>query len=193
MTETTEKTNSKFEKVLFKFTRYFALSGAICALIGGIFLLLNLFGSDDKNDYVSLYDLRPSQQTQEEGSKYVSNHPTIKLPDNVKKYLSGENEKILYGWIEPLEKSNKKNFIENLSLVIAEAEKNNENVVEIINEYKTVKLEKLSGSGFEKYERKVNKGVMLGTIFGLFIFIALMSLVLVMLAIERNTSKAVYN
>jgi hypothetical protein len=195
VSEVNKKQSSVFEKFLFKFTRLFALVGAACALMAGAVLLFNLSGSGDKDKYVSFNDLRPVQQTEGVGNEYAPTHPInkIKFPENVKKYLSGKNEKILNGWIEPLDEKNMKDFIKNLSSIIAEAEERNENVVNIINEYKIVKLEKLNETEFEKYEKVVSKAAISGTIFGLFIFIALMSLVLVMLAIERNTREIALN
>lgn len=189
------KTTTSFEKLLFGFTRVFAIGGSLVALVAVVILLFSLFESSNKKTYVSFSDLRPRLQQEKVGSEETVSPPEIKIqiPDNVKKYLFPENEQILYGWIESLDKRGQEDFLENLSSIIAEAEKNNENVINIAYDYKTAKLRKLrsekqSETQSEKYERIAAE---VGALFGLVLFIALMSLILVMLAVERNTRKTV--
>ncbi|MFH1846013.1 MAG: hypothetical protein ABH869_00445 [Candidatus Omnitrophota bacterium] len=183
-----KKTISGFEKLLFGFTRIFVLGGSLLALIAIVVFLFGLFEPDEKtkkSSFVSLYDLRPTQQ--KEKNRSVHSEFEAQLPANVKKYMFEKNVNVLYGWIKSLDKTDQEDFMENLSLIIDQAENGTENVVDIINEYKTVKLEKLKKPEFEKYEAMVRKGAILSAIFGLVLFIALMSLILVVLAVERNT------
>lgn len=60
----------------------------------------------------------------------------------------------------------------------------------MVNKYKTVKLEKLQANPFEKYELMAKNSALIGAVFGMIILVGLMSLILVVLAIERNTRKA---
>ena len=182
------KTSSSFERFLFGFTRVFALGGSLIAILGVVLLLFSLFGSGDRDSLVKLTDLRLAQQTENTAKPPLK--IKVKLPENVKKYLSGENEKIFYGWIKSLDKKDQEDFIDNLSSIISEAENKKENVVDVINEYKTAKLSKLQKTEAEKYEKIAEKGAIIGAIFGLVLFIALMTLILIMLAVERNTRNA---
>jgi hypothetical protein len=186
MTNTNEtKTSSGFERLLFHFTRVFALGGSLIAILGVVLLMFSLFGSGERDSLVKLTDLRSAQQA--ENTTVESPNIEVEIPENVKKYISGENEKVLYKWIESLDEKDQEDFIENLSLIITEAENKGEDVVDVINDYKTAKLSKLQKTEFEKYEKVAERGAIIGAMFGLIIFIALMSLILVMLAIERNT------
>lgn len=180
------KTSSGFERFLFDFTRLFALVGSIAALVGIVLLVSYLFFPTKKN-YISLSDLDSIGKTE----KTVAVPPKImvQLPKNVRKYMSGSNEEVLKGWIGYLDYADQNDFVQNLSSVIHEAEMNLRDVIEVINKYKTVKLPALRTSEFEKGKRTVEKGAMIGAIFGLMLFVAMMSLVLVMLAVERNTRK----
>jgi hypothetical protein len=58
------KTTSGFEKLLFGFTRVFAIGGSFVALVAIVVLLFVLISSGHENTYVSFSDLRPSQQTE---------------------------------------------------------------------------------------------------------------------------------
>ncbi|MFO7820633.1 MAG: hypothetical protein R6V56_01025 [Lentisphaeria bacterium] len=187
MANTSEiKNSSGFEKFLFAFTRMFALVGSIVAILGVLLLAVSLLGSDD-DSFVSLSEIKQSQQA--ESGDVAPPEVEVKLPENIEKIFSEENKEVLRGWLQGLEKDEQKDFIENLSLIIDEAEKMELNAFDVINDYKELKLEKLEKSEFEKYEAEARRGVTIAAIFVLIMFIALMSLILVMLAVERNTRK----
>lgn len=183
--------SSRMENVLFGFTRILALGASLAALIGIVILLGLLAGGNDKT-HVALNDLQlaaPAGQKSADQAASTS-RLKVKVPSNVQRYMSGNNEKIMRSWIEDLDKTQQKDFIRNLSSIISQAEKSNINVIDTINAYKTAKLAKLHENPFEKYEQMVTRGAAIGAIFGLVIFIGLMILILVMLAIERNTRLA---
>jgi hypothetical protein len=175
--------------MLFGFTRVFAIAGSSFALLGLVILVFLFVFSGSKNTFVSLTDINPVQQTPNAANKQgaMQAESKIQLPENVKKYLSGDNEKVLNGWLKSLDKSDKEDFVSNLSSIIAEAEKNNQDIIGVINTYKEIKLEKLKKSEFEKYEKMASKGALIGSMFALVLLIGLLAIVLVMLAIERNT------
>jgi wobble nucleotide-excising tRNase len=104
---------------------------------------------------------------------------------------SEENKKVVEGWLEPLGPSERQDFLDNMAEVITAAEKQRVDIVAAINRYKELKLAKIAeakqGSDFIGITiRPLN--VVIGIFFQLAL-IALISLVLVLLAIERNTRR----
>jgi len=181
--------SSSLENFLFSFTRVLAIGGSVLALIIIAVLVSGLFDSG-KNTYVALEDINVEESTKNNTIEEASAPPKVQLfiPENIKAYLSGDNEKILQGWLDGIKGQEKKqDFLENMSEVITKAETNKLEVVNVINNYKTLKLSKLNRSEIEEYKDIGQKVALYAVIFGLIIFIALMSLILVMLAIERNT------
>ena len=179
----------RLEKFLFGFIRIFTIGGALIGVIALILVIFNLLSSGE-NVYVSLDDINTESITKNNSVTEASAKPkeSINIPENVKKYLSGDNEKILQGWLGGIFKQKQKQeFVDNLSDVIVSAEEKKVKVVNVINNYKTIKLSKLSKSEIEQYKEIGQRVAIYMVIFGLVIFIVLMSLILVMLGIERNT------
>jgi len=178
----------KFENILFRFTRLIAIGGAGIAFISLLVLVLSLILSGSPT-YVHIDDISKKISSDSSVSEAVSkSKSSIHIPNNVKRHLSGKNEAILQGWLNTLSNDDQKqDFVDNLSDVISDAESKNLKVTDIINNYKTIKLSKIRESGVEQYKELGKKVAVSLAIFGLIIFISLMSLILVMLAIERNT------
>jgi hypothetical protein len=177
------------EIILFGFTRVFAIGGSLIGLIALVFVVFNLLGSGEST-YVSLEDINTESSKQNNSLSEASSksQKPLNSPENVIKYLSGDNEKILQGWLEGISKQEQKQeFLDNMSDVITDAEKKKVDIITVINNYKIVKLSKLTKSEIEQYKEIGQKAALYSVIFGLIIFIALMNIVLVMLAVERNT------
>ena len=142
--------------------RVINLINIIISITGIVLLSLNILNmkTPKKLNMIKLTEL----QTIEE----------IKLPDNVKKYFTSErNIEVLNGWIRSIDNNEKrKNFIDKLSSIIDEAEKAGEDIIDVINDYKSKKFEEVSG--IQKYEEQIKLATMIGMIIILVIFIILM-------------------
>lgn len=188
-----QKQSTKFEKFLFAVTRIFAILGSILALTTIVLLATNLSKTTD-NDHVSFADINTKSTAQNgsvsDASSSMESQSLI-IHDKIKEYFSGDNEKIFNDWVDSLETNEQKqDFIDNLSEVISEAESKKVDVVNTINNYKTLKFARINKNQFEKYKELGERAAIFAVILFSAIFLTLMSLVLVMLAIERNTRKS---
>lgn len=187
----TQATPSKLENFLFKFTRLLALGGSVLALsILAIMLFKQIPTKIDT--HVSILDVSVEKtygSSVSEASSSQLDTETTYIPENIEKYLSGENnQEVLAGWLRSIpEKNLKDEFVENLSEIIAEAEELELNVMNIIHNYKTIKLSKLRGKSTGGYLETIESTTSTLIIFGLIVLIAQLSMILVMLAIERYT------
>lgn len=200
---------STFERFLFTCTRVFALvAGALClvGVVGSVFLLFTLF--DTSGTHVSYADVQAVAEAPS-GSDEADNVaiPGVALPANVQLHLVGNNRKILRGWLDGLDADQKKDFLQNMSEVIqvaeqsdvrktlrgavpgAVAEQSAVDIVEAINKYKTLKLQKLATNSIERYAIQVRRGAVIGLIAFMVLVLATSSLGLVLLSIERNTRR----
>lgn len=183
----TIKTTSKLETFLFGFTRTFAIFGSTIGLAILILFVLGLFfGGEDT--YVSLDDLDTSTSIEQDDVSSASATKHLIRSDEVERYLSGDNEKILNDWLNSINGIEKKqDFLDNLTDIIDDAESEGVDVINAINSYKVLKLAKYKKSIPEQLEESGQAIAKYFVIFGLIIFVSLMSLILVMLSIERNT------
>jgi len=187
----TQAAPSKLENFLFKFTRLLALGGSVLALIVLAIVLVKQIPTKT-DSHVQLFDISAEEsygKSVSEASNDKQEEEITYIPNNVEKYFSGkENQEVLEGWLNSIpEQDLKDEFIENLSEVIEEAEELKLNVMNVINNYKTIKLSKLRGKGTGGYLETIESTTNTLFIFGLIVFIAQLSMILVMLAIERNT------
>lgn len=177
------------QKVLFTFTRSMAL---VVVGILFVFLVVGIFSyfTIGKEKYISYEDVRRSLNPPNinTSNSIQDSIPEIVIPSNIERYLGDSNKAILLGWLENLDLDQKKDFIKNLGYVIKDAENNSPNqVIEYVNEYKALKLNKISNNEFEKYSNKAIKAGILIAILTMIGIIGLFSLILVLLAVERNT------
>ncbi|TGM91288.1 hypothetical protein EHR02_00170 [Leptospira levettii] len=183
--------NIKIESTIFSITRIVSLIGSLIFLIVAILSITALLTSG-KNTFVSLTDIKSSIESK--NSQKIPTieeiYPETKFPENVISTFTGDNLQILNGWLSQFDNEKRQDFLENLSKVIKDSGDNHDDTIAIINEYKLLKEKKLTSSEFEKYFDKI--------ILGAYAFIAvislsimiLFSLVLILLAIERNTRKS---
>jgi hypothetical protein len=117
---------------------------------------------------------------------------SLRIPLAVQSYLdSEENKKVIEGWLNSLDPSDRQDFIDNMAEVITAAQKERVDVFVSINRYKDLKLAKIAAAkqGIDVLGVPVSP---FNVVIGIFIqlgLIAIVSLILVLLAIERNTRK----
>ena len=196
-----EKLENLEEKVIFNFTRIIAL-----IMILGIFILLviGIIGLTTMKDntYVSYSTVKTSLTTSNDSSGDTSQTPSreesleavtsgVYIPQEVKDKFQGENRDVLIGWLKNMNTQQQEKFVSNLSNIINEAESDESiNLYTAVNKYKSLKFNKFTQqtsnplSSYEDTARKIGIALFVTIAIGL---IGLFSLVLVLLAIERNT------
>lgn len=184
---------SQFERLLFGLTRFVAVLIALGALAGIVLTILFFFGKVGTTNEVSYRDVqiklaadRPDAETSGETANISVPQPNYALPPNVQKYMGyGDNRQVLDGWLAELAGAQERSdFLQNMSAIIDDAEKNHENAVYAVNAYKDIKLFRLTGVDQYVAQGKRIGSVMVALLFLLILVIA--SQLLVMLAIERH-------
>jgi len=158
-----------------------------------IFFSVSFYYSIEPSTYVSLEDVKASSTAtpSQTGLTFQQSTTDVPIPAEIDKYLgSEENRNIFRGWISDLDLEQKKDYVSNLSALVREAERKGENVTDIINQYRLIKPAKLATGQWEKYAQEAQKGATILFISILLAMVGLFSLVLVLLAIERNTRPA---
>jgi hypothetical protein len=188
----TTQTTSLLERVLFGLTRTIGVLAALASIAGIALCVMYLAGDPAKRTYVSLEEALSTKSVSDsdEDSGAQRRDAEQPLPPNVAKYTSGDNRKILDGWLRPLTKERRADFLNNLDELIAKAEAEKKNVVDVINGFKELKLKKFSQSEFDDYAVAAKRATAGAAILGLTILLMLASLMLVALAIERHTRSA---
>ena len=195
-------TDSLEQKFLFTLTRFLALliiAGLVISMVvGGIMLGDTLL--PQKNTKVTPIEvmeaIKPSvtynqsQSDQRQESIDVNVLPGIKLPFILQKHFNNPNAiKYLKRLIEDLPSGQRTEFINELAAVVEEAERTNANVPDAINKYAELKLSKIKESQLAEAGAKAQRLTYLGYGFACVGLIAMFSLILVLLAIERNTRR----
>jgi hypothetical protein len=198
------QTVSNFEKRIFGFTRWFV--GTIAAgvvttiVILAIVVIMPIGGTK-----VSLNETNSGEGTPNSGfnpaNSIISNvlgsggkqYKKVRMPENVKNAFNTEkNQEVLQSWIENYTPDQQQDFLDNLSQVLDEYMGNNkkmsgEDFSKLVNNYHRVKSQKIMSSEVMK---NISLGVKAGAvvlIFLLILVLCIVSLILVLLAIERNT------
>jgi hypothetical protein len=110
-----------------------------------------------------------------------------RIPFSLQKYMSGDNAQILKNHLDAVPDGERQAYIDELGTVVSAAESSKVNVFEAINAYmktKAERYEEAANATARKWETLKFAAAGFGA--GL-LLIALFSLVLVLLAIERNT------
>ena len=200
MGNTEKKTVLGFENFVFAVTRVFALFGAVFVLIG-IFVLaiiLLLPGECFMVNYDDiLKEISKTSVTNNDGSSplEITSTLTVSIPDNLKEYFFEENESILTGWIAGLSEKQQQEFLDNLSLIVQSIRKDTNiassdvesEVIKAINVFHTLKMDRFTEEEMQTYTKMATKAGYISSICGLLLILSILSLVLVMLAVERNT------
>lgn len=184
---------SGFEKVLFGFTRLVAVLAALGAVAGIVICSLALTGRFDKSTDVSYSEIASeiSSEQASDNKKSGSDDGTktdYTIPSNLEVYMSERNRTILDGWLSTLESDGQRqDFLDNLSQVVDDAKLSDADPAAVMNTYKNLKVTKLSESALDEYAEAAAKGAAAAAILGFVFLLILVSLMLVLLAIERHT------
>lgn len=115
----------------------------------------------------------------------------VKLPFSLQKHFnSTTNIKILRGWLDIVPAEYHQEFIDEMAAAVGEAEKQNLDASEAINTYKQLKFKKLEQGKSAKAELDQMRMYYAAAAGSCIALMALFSLILVLLAIERNTRRA---
>jgi hypothetical protein len=194
-----------FERwVLFRLTRFVAIS-AIFVLLGlvtvGSIALIAYFHTttiDVTPEEVISSIVTASRGKTESGTNKGegASAPTLtdpaedqmKLPFILQKYFDNhENIETLRRWMSAMNDSEKRQYLDQLAQVVAGAEKANVDAVQAINKFQEMKITRFQDHERNEADRKAYLIWFAGLTATSLILIALLSLTLVLLAVERNT------
>jgi hypothetical protein len=194
------KALDNFEKnFLFGLTRWFAMLIIFSILISvGIVGMLFVDFSKGVNTQITAFEVTDAikppvvENTVSTYSASSSTNlnllPFVKLPFVLQKHFNEpENIEILNGWLDVLPLDAQQNFIDEMAAIVTESDKLKLSFVDAINKYKQLKFKKLEEERAAEAERRLQQTYFAAFVFGSVTLIALFSLILVLLAIERNT------
>lgn len=186
--------STMLERGIFTVSRVVIALVALCALGGIIYSVVLFAGAAGEKGEVRFVDVKKHISSADTVNSDLSESAeTIsKLPPRTREYLgSKENLKVLNGWLAALKNDDERaDFIANMESVIVEAERREESVIDIINAYPTVKLDRMKSTPLGDYEAPARLAI---AFLALAVSISLLigaGLLLVMLAVERNTRPA---
>ncbi len=116
--------------------------------------------------------------------------PGIKLPFVLQKHFNVPDRiQTLRGWLEGLPSGQRQAFLDEMAAAVVEAEKAGADGLDAVNKYKEIKYDKLKQEEAAAAALATARLTYAGVAFGAVLLIALFSLILVLLAIERNTRR----
>jgi len=114
----------------------------------------------------------------------------LKFPFVLQKYFSDPNNlRKLIDWLKDTPKNQQQLFLDEMASVVTEAEKEHIDPFEAINTYHKLKIEKLDSEKSLQVEKNNTRLWYVGAVGSGIMLIAMFSLILVLLAIERNTRR----
>lgn len=192
----------KFErKFLFGLTRVFAMLIIFSILISiGVIGMMFMDFSKEINTQVTAIEVTEAIKppaTKDMISSYAPPSqtnlnilPSVKLPFVLQKHFNEpENIRILKGWLDILPVDAHQNFIDEMAATVTESDKLKLPFVDAINTYKQLKFKKFDEERSARSEHRLQQTYFAAFIFAAVMLIALFSLILVLLSIERNTRK----
>jgi hypothetical protein len=126
----------------------------------------------------------------------------LKIPELIKETMIGGNKEVLDVWLNSLDSRDRQNFVDEMYAVFKKAmekekaqgkvpgEKRGIIFGEALNKYKELKFQKIDDRDSRKAKFESNMALYASILGGFIAILSLLSLVLVLLAIERNTRKA---
>lgn len=185
---------SQFEKSLFLVVRWVVTALIVIGIVGiGVFVV-NLATIEEQH-FVSFEQVKSTIETMErppEDGEPAT--PQVERPAIIDDYFEegSQNYQVFEGWLSNLSAEEQESFLQNLAYIMREAEGQDEvDVIDAINTYQTLKFESYDTAGmFDEY---ATQGLVVANVAGIFsslFIVVLLILVLVLLAIERNTRVA---
>jgi hypothetical protein len=188
---------------LFRLTRFVAMLfvfGLLLGIIvGGYFV--GLYVCNSQNTPVTpsevIYAIKPpkpalaanSEQDQSAASQDIM--PSIKIPFVLQKYFDLENLKQLRSWLNEVPRDQRAEFLNEMAATVQEAEKSGVEPVDAINKFHELKMGALAMDKAAKDEQHMALLYYASAVAAAIIAIGQFSLILVLLAVERNTRKIV--
>lgn len=181
------------KKFLFSLVRIASLISILILIVALGLAINNYFKGPQADTEVKYSELNLGIVTPDE--KHIkSDYELLSLEHEkiLHKYMGGENNTaILLSWLDVVPGEYKKNFVDNLAEIIVEAEKNDPTkVVEAINAYQTAKMQKLSSAISPDPAENYRGPIMILFALAALGLIGMFCLILVFLAVERNTRKS---
>lgn len=117
-----------------------------------------------------------------------SNDATPEIPFVLQPYFSNsDNRQVLLGHLAGLDSDERRDYLDNLAEVVATAKEQGGDVVAVVNRYFEDKSSQMDLAKADKTARLLRQVYVIGGCISTLMLIALASLILVLLAIERNT------
>jgi len=139
-------------------------------------------------------ELHPTPEANQPGSnpsqpkEESKGSPSLDLPFVLQPYFSAsDNREVLMRHMEGLDSSERREYLNNLSQVVKESQSKGEDTTNIINKYFDLKQTQLALAKADSAARTVRRLYIAASALSIMFLIALASLILVLLAIERNT------
>lgn len=187
-------------KVLFRIARWVAFS--ICFLLfvvmvaGVVYLATSMSGTDKPDPAQVVQELRPSspeaaaQPRRAEGSALVQQSSLVglRISPEVQELLShANNRQVFENWLSEFDRSDRQSFMDGLAEAIREARKFGVDDADALNAYYQYYQEYVSERALRQMASIQEKLYLAASVVSVLLLVALFTLVLVLLAIERNT------
>lgn len=195
------------KKFLFNLTRglaMFLIFGLIVGIVVGAFIYSALIFDKTKTKVDAsevIAAIKPPVNVQEKNNATDSSPkpvddpnllPGIKLPFVLqKKFDTPDNIRTLRNILNSIPIENRQEFIDEMAAVVVEADKQNIPSYDAINKFIDLKKEIISAASNNKSEMMQYRLYFAGAVLSAVVLIALFSLILVLLAIERNTRQGI--
>lgn len=188
------------QKVFFRLTRAFAWIVIVAALIAVVSSGLYWLKTSGTPDITVGYNEVQSAMEENAQSGDKSTPPPVSRKDNEKdefgsdvedlvKALGENNRKIVNAWIENKKKQDRKTFVRGLVKTLRKAPEGEKS--DAANAYRKLWDEKMEQRDMESSARSANKSMAQLIFAAAFSAAALFSLILIMLAIEKNTREKI--
>ena len=185
---------------LFRLTRFLAfvviLALSLALVIGAVIFAGDLI--PNQTPVVSFNEisreLHPAPEANQPGSKpsqpgeESQGAPSLDLPFVLQPYFSAsDNREVLMRHLEGLDSSERTEYLNNLSQVVKASQSSGEDATNVINKYFELKQTQLALAKADSAARTLRRLYIAASALSIIFLIALASLILVLLAIERNT------
>lgn len=191
-------------KVLFRIARIVAFSFCFIlflSLLGGAAYLLTTGEEPAQPPDASALaqELKPAPASTSPQDAQATVGPTksaplpaalrgVRLPPTLQElFLDEQNQQVLSNWLEELPVEERQAFLDGLAKAVEEARKAGVEDSDAMNLYRERFVEYLAQKTAEEAKVRAERTYIVGALVSTLVLIALFSLVLVMLAIERNT------
>jgi hypothetical protein len=190
---------ARFErKILFRITRWVALG--LCMLLflalagAGLMLAGTMSSGVDRPDPTALRSAESDAASNDDGepgelaSDSSSLLTGLRMPPILQeKFVSGKNREVLEAWLADIERADRQDFVDALGQAAEAARKAGQDEAEGINGYRSRYNDYLLERKLAEAKASADRLQLIAAIGSALALIALFSLVLVLMAIERNT------